>query len=48
MQETPIYARNNPGPKDPALACPLRGLQWSFPLAAVCWSDWKFQITNLK
>jgi len=21
----------NTGPKDPALGCPLRGLQWSFP-----------------
>jgi hypothetical protein len=39
MQETPTYSGNNPGPKDPALTCPLRELQWSFPLAAVYWSD---------
>jgi hypothetical protein len=29
----------NPDPKDPALNCPLRGLPYSFPLAAVSWSD---------
>jgi hypothetical protein len=29
----------NPDPKDPALGGPLRGLPYSFPLAAVCWSD---------
>jgi hypothetical protein len=32
-------SRKNPDPKDPALNCPLRGLPYSFPLAAVCWSD---------
>jgi hypothetical protein len=29
----------NPGPKDPALGCPLRGLLWFFLFAVVCWSD---------
>ena len=29
----------NPDPKDPALDCPLRGFPYSFPLAAVGWSD---------
>jgi hypothetical protein len=46
----------NSGPEDPALDCPLRGLPYSFPLAAVYWSDgirdtyeipnFKHQITN--
>ena len=31
-------AIKNPDPKDPALNCPLRGLPYSFPFAAVCWS----------
>jgi hypothetical protein len=35
------------------LDCPLRGLPYSFPLAAVCWSDGalqniKFQAPNFK
>ena len=29
----------NPGPKDPALGCPLMGFNGFFPVAAVCWSD---------
>jgi len=29
----------DPDAKDPALHCPLRGLPYSFHLAAVCWSD---------
>jgi len=29
----------NPDPKDLALDSPLRRLPYSFPLAAVCWSD---------
>jgi len=33
----------NPDPKDPALDCPLRGLPYSFPLAAVCWSGGSLQ-----
>jgi hypothetical protein len=36
----------NLGPKDPALGCPLRELQYVFPLAAVCWSDGALQ--NIK
>ena len=43
----------NPDPKDPALDCPLRGLPYSFPLAAVSWSDgalqnFKVQAPNLR
>jgi hypothetical protein len=43
----------NPDPKDPAFDCPLRGFTYSFPLAAVHWSDEalqniKFQAPNLK
>ncbi len=39
--------------KNPALDCTLRGLECSFPLAAVCWSDGalkniKFQAPNLR
>jgi len=33
------FGVKNPSPEDPALRCPLRGLQCSFPLTAVCWSD---------
>jgi len=29
----------NPDPTDPAFDCPLRGLPYSFPFAAVYWSD---------
>jgi hypothetical protein len=34
-----LYRVKNPDPKDLALDCPLRGLPYSFLLAAVCWSD---------
>jgi hypothetical protein len=38
-EDAPILTVKKPGPKDQALGCPLRGLQWSFPFAAVYWSD---------
>jgi len=45
--------RKQSGPKGPGFACPLRGLQWSFPRAAVCCSDGalqnaKFQVPHLR
>jgi hypothetical protein len=39
MRSLQNLAIKNPDPKDPALNCPLRGLPYSFPLAAFCWSD---------
>jgi hypothetical protein len=38
----------NPDPKDPALDCPLRGLQWSFPSCGslVESSDFGLQISD--
>ncbi len=33
------FLSKDPGPKDPALSCPQRGLLESFLDAGVCWSN---------